>query len=239
MRASHETTALRTAVAALLIGVASAASADPAVTPETTPAPFDSAALRSGQPEGVDPAAIHAPPPAPAPAPVPPGSSPSLFGLLVDGGFPDGLGLSAVVRPWQPLRADAGVTYNVVGFGVRAGATLLPLTWAVSPLLRGEVGHMFESDASGLTESFGLRKSEATLLRAVSYDYASLQLGLQLGRGERFAFVLQGGLTWFRGPVKNFQAAFRAANPGSTLEIADPTVSGTVPSVTFGLLFFP
>ncbi|MFL5262602.1 MAG: hypothetical protein ACJ79E_18345 [Anaeromyxobacteraceae bacterium] len=163
-----------------------------------------------------------------------------MFGLLVDGGFPDGLGLSAAVRPWQPLRVDAGVTYNVVGFGVRAGATLLPLAFAVSPLLRGEVGHMFESDASGLAESFGLRKSDSVLLHAVSYDYASLQLGVQLGRGERFAFVFHAGLTWFRGPVKNFQAAFRSANPGSTVvEIADPTVSGTVPSATFGLLFFP
>lgn len=227
MRASHETTALRNLVAALLIGVASAASAEPALTAETAPAPPDAAA-------------IHAPPLAAAPAPAPPADGPSMFGLLVDGGFPDGLGLSAVVRPWQLVRADAGVTYNIVGFGVRAGATLLPLTWAVSPLLRGEVGHMFDADASGIAESFGLRRSESVLLRTVSYDYASLQLGVQFGRGERFAFVFQAGLTWFRGPVKNFQAAFRSANPTSTVvEIADPTVSGSVPTATFGLVFFP
>ena len=77
------------------------------------------------------------------------------------------------------------------------------------------------------------------LLQAVSYDYASLQVGVQLGRGERFAFFVQGGLTWFRGPVKNFQAAFRAAHPDSTLEIADPTVSGSVPCASIGLVFFP
>jgi hypothetical protein len=225
MRASHESTALRNVAAALLIGVASAASAEPLPTPETAPP---------------DAAAIRAPQLAASPAPTPPRASPSMFGLLVDGGFPNGLGLSAAVRPWQPLRADAGVTYNVVGFGVRAGATLLPFGSAVSPLLRGELGHMFESDASGLAETFGVAKSDASLLRAVSYDYASLQLGVQFGRGERFAFVLQGGLTWFRGPVKDFQAAFRASNPTSTVvEVADPTVSGTVPTVTFGFLFFP
>jgi hypothetical protein len=226
MRASHDTSALRNVVAALLIGVARAASAEPAPAPDPAPAPPETAAM-------------HAPQLAASPAPPPPGSSPSMFGLLVDGGFPNGLGLSAAVRPWQPIRADAGVTYNVVGFGVRAGATLLPFSWTVSPLLRGEVGHMFESDASGLAETFGVGNSDASLLRAVSYDYASLQLGVQFGRGERFAFVFHAGLTWFRGPVKNFQAAYRAANPGSTLEIADPTVSGTVPSATFGLLFFP
>src|SRR5690349_18933443 len=132
MRASHETPALRNLVAALLVGVASAASAEPVSAPDTAP-PTEAAAIR-------------APPVAASPAPTPAGSSPSLFGLLVDGGFPDGLGLSAVVRPWQLLRADAGVTYNVVGFGLRAGATLLPFSWTVSPLLRGEVGHMFESD---------------------------------------------------------------------------------------------
>ena len=167
-----------------------------------------------------------------------PGGAPT-FGLLLDGGFPDGVGLSAVLRPWRALRADAGVTYNVLGFGVRAGATLLPLRWAVAPLLRAEVGHAFESDASGLASSFGVRTSESVLLKAVSYDYASLQLGLQLGRGDRFALVVQGGLAWFRGPVKNFQAAVRAANPGSTLEAADPTVSGSVPCASIGFVFFP
>jgi hypothetical protein len=178
--------------------------------------------------------------------PEPPGSaSPAsqggarTFGLLLDGGFPDGLGLSAVARPWRALRADAGVTYNVLGFGVRAGATLLPLPWAVAPLLRAEVGHAFESDASGLASSFGLRTSESVLLKAVSYDYASLQVGLQIGRGDRFALVVQGGLAWFRGPVKNFQAAVRAASPGSTLEVADPTVSGSVPCASVGFVFFP
>jgi hypothetical protein len=227
MRASHETGALRNVAAALLIGVASAASAEPAAAPEAAPAPAETAAM-------------HAPQLAASPAPAAPGSSPSMFGLLVDGGFPDGLGLSAVVRPWQPLRVDAGLTYNVVGFGVRAGATVLPFSSTVSPLLRGEIGHMFDSDASGLAETFGVARSDASLLRAVSYDYASLQLGVQFGRGERLAFVFQAGLTWFRGPVKNFQAAFRSANPTSTVvEIADPTVSGTVPTATFGVVFFP
>jgi hypothetical protein len=218
---------MRNLIAAALVGVATAASADPSppALPDTIAArppedrsgspTFGSASLRSG----------------PTESPV--------FGLLVDGGFPDGVGLSAVARPWRGLRADAGVTYNVLGFGVRAGATLLPLPWAVAPLLRAELGHAFESDASGLAHSFGLRTSESLLLQAVSYDYASLQVGLQLGRSERFAFVVQAGLTWFRGPVKNFQAAVRASNPGSTLEVTDPTVSGSVPTASVGFVFFP
>jgi hypothetical protein len=218
---------MRNFIAAVLVGVATAASADPAplAIPDATAAPppengsgsppFDSTSLRSGRTEF------------------------PVFGLLLDGSFPDGVGLSAVARPWRALRADAGLTYNVLGFGVRAGATLLPLPWPVAPLLRAEIGHAFESDASGLASSFGVRTSESLLLKAVSYDYASLQVGLQLGRADRFALVVQGGLAWFRGPVKNFQAAVHAANPGSTLEVTDPIVSGSVPCASIGLVFFP
>ena len=174
---------MRNVLIVVLIGVATAASADP----------FDSASLRSGRTEGEpgslgaarterkpgslsaarterepgslgaarterepgslgaarterEPGSLGAArtegPPGPAGAAVTDGQrsdpaathearpeSLSMFGLLLDGGFPDGVGLSAVARPLRVVRADAGLSYNVLGFGLRAGATLLPLSW--------------------------------------------------------------------------------------------------------------
>lgn len=164
-----------------------------------------------------------------------------ILGLTIDGGFPDGFALSALLRPVRPLRLDAGVTYNIIGFGVRGGLTFIPFRSAIAPVLRGEYGHTFDGDATGLVGHFStLTDAERILLRNVSYDYASLQLGLEFGASDRFVFFARGGVAWFWTTVQNFQRAAQAAQGGgqTVSEAADPHVRGTVPTATLGVLFY-
>ncbi len=161
-----------------------------------------------------------------------------MLGLALDGGFPDGVALAALYRPVRPLRVDAGLTYNMIGFGVRGGATFVPFRWSLAPVLRAEYGHAFAGDATGLVGRFtALTPAEQILLRSVSYDYASAQLGLEIGASDRLVFFVRGGLAWFWTTLQDFQAAAQAANPSVT-SASDPKVSGTVPTATLGLLFY-
>ncbi len=161
-----------------------------------------------------------------------------MLGLTLDGGFPDGAALSAVFRPLRPLRLDAGVTYNMIGFGLRGGATFVPFRSAVAPILRAEYGHTFDGDATGFVGHFTtLTPAEQILLRSVSYDYASVQLGLEIGASDRLVFFARGGVAWFWTTVQNFQAAAQTANP-SVSSASNPNIRGTVPTATLGLLFY-
>ncbi len=168
----------------------------------------------------------------------PPEDRPPVLGLSLDGGFPDGVAISALFRPVRPLRLDGGITYNLIGFGLRGGLTFVPFRSAVAPVLRGEFGHTFQGDATGLVGHFTtLTPGEQLVLRDVSYDYASVQLGLELGASDRLVFFARGGLAWFWTTARNFQAAARLDNPNVS-EAADPNVHGTVPTATLGLLFY-
>jgi hypothetical protein len=163
---------------------------------------------------------------------------PPSLGLTLDGGFPDGIALSALYRPARPLRLDAGLTYNMIGFGLRGGVTVAPFRSSIAPVLRAEYGHTFSGDATGLVGNFtALTAAERLLLRSVSYDYASLQLGLEIGASDRLVFFARGGLAWFWTTVRNFQAAAQLENPSAT-DALDPKVRGTVPTATLGLLFY-
>ena len=164
-----------------------------------------------------------------------------ILGLTLDGGFPDGVAVSALLRPLRPLRLDGGVTYNTIGFGLRGGVTIVPFRSAIAPVLRGEYGHTFDGDATGIVGHFStLTEAERILLRSVSYDYASLQLGLEFGASDRFVFFVRGGIAWFWTTVQNFQQAAQTAQTGgqTVTEAADPHVHGTVPTATVGVLFY-
>src|SRR5258705_5328098 len=75
------------------------------------------------------------------------------FGLLVDAGVPGGAGLAAMFRPWRFLRAEGGVNWNTVSFGLRGGVTVIPFEWGVTPTLHLEGGHFFDGDASRFTSN--------------------------------------------------------------------------------------
>jgi hypothetical protein len=149
------------------------------------------------------PQAVEAAPPSPPvetvsakpPAPAPVRAEFNSLGMSVDAGVPDFGGVNLSYRPmgWHWLRLEGGVMSTGSNFGARAGLTLVPFHWAMRLTFTGEVGRMFQGDASGL-----LGQGDPTLsklLSSVGYDFANGHAGLEFG-SKNFGFFLRGGVSY-------------------------------------------
>ena len=167
-------------------------------------------------------------------------AEPGSLGVMVDAGVPDGVTGSLVFRPLSMLHVHAGVGTNLISYGVRGGASLYLLPFAISPSLNAEVGRYFAGNANDAAYRVGLTdESDMPLLREVGYDYANLHLGLDFGR-ERFSFYVHAGMSAVQGKVKHLDELIAEdAEEGLTFEVrGDPTVKLITPSARIGLLFF-
>jgi len=195
------------------------------------------------EPAPAPPPAVAPPPPVRAEAaPAEPkrggGDEAAAFGVMLDGGFPDGLGASLLYRPLWFARLHAGATYNFMGPGLRAGATVLPFQFFLTPTLSAEYGHTFDADASKLVSTFSkLTPSEKILLRSVGYDYLSVQLGLETGSPRTFAWFTRVGLSWVWPRFSDIQAAARAQSANIT-SVSRPKVRVVTPSFSAGVYLF-
>ena len=113
------------------------------------------------------------------------------LGVMVDAGVPDGVNIAAVWRPYYWLRVHGGGAHNSVGFGLRAGASVLPLDFWVTPSLVIEGGHFFrtriDTFLAGIT---GIDEGE--LPQEISYSYGNLHLGAEFIL-DRVTIYLRGG----------------------------------------------
>jgi hypothetical protein len=177
-----------------------------------------------------------------ATAAVEPARSLPLLGVMVDAGLPDGANASLVVRPFSWLRAHGGGGTNMIGKGVRAGATLLPFGGGPSATI--EVGHYFDGDANGVAKRFAGSTFSSPLLERVGYDYANAHLGLDFG-SRRATFYIHGGMSYVRADVHNFDsvvsstASMNGGNGSTEISInKDPTVRAWFPSAKLGLIVY-
>lgn len=162
------------------------------------------------------------------------------FGLMADVGVPDGGTASIMVRPAWPLRFHAGVSHNVVSYGYRAGVTLSPLPWAVSPTFTVDYGHYFEGDANSVVRMFsGDEEFSSPLLERVGYDYGNAHLGLEFGR-ERFTFYIHGGVSLIRTQVHGIDEQLGESDDGTTTITLtkDPEVDLITVSARLGFIFY-
>lgn len=157
----------------------------------------------------------------------------SHLGLAVSADVPSGATAELIFRPWRPLRLEAGVAYDLVSPGVTAGVTLAPFDALISPVLSVHAGRLFEGDASGLLH---VDPAVEPLLKRVGYDFASAELGLEIGRADAFAFTLCAGLAEVRSTVHGVDSALSLGT--SSIHVADPTVSAVVPAGRVGFVFF-
>lgn len=183
-------------------------------------------------------------PPAPAPAPLtsvaPPAGRLPLLGVMLTGGIPDGGVVSLVVRPRKWVRVDGGLAYNALSLGAQGGVTFVPFHWGLVPTLRVEGGRFFRSDVNEKVSRWAgdvptyLRPA----LEGFGYDYASAQLGLEVGSQGRFVFFLRGGLAWVRSEFGDGRALQDEDSPGTELDVKGLRVSATGPTASLGFLFY-
>jgi hypothetical protein len=158
------------------------------------------------------------------------------WGLVVEGGFPEGIAASLVYRPVSEVRLWAGPAWNYVGWGVQGGVTLVPWHLGVSPLLSLEAGRYFSADATFLAGSSGVPAEVEPLLTNVSYDYAAAHVGIEIGTRDAFAISLRAGLAYVS-MTANGTATSNVTSGGTTATVTftDPHVRGTMPSVKLGV----
>lgn len=176
-----------------------------------------------------------------APA-TPPPAAESLprFGLMLDAGLPDGAVISAVFRPVEPVRFTLGGAYNVAGFGVRGGIGWIPFRWAVSPTLNVEAGHYFDADLTWIVdEGNGVPQEVGPLLERVGYSYASAQLGLEIGSPSGISLSVRAGISYLWTVIHGVTQSIDAAGgTNAIVEVSDPRLRATLPSLKVGLLYY-
>lgn len=113
------------------------------------------------------------------------------LGVLLDAGVPDGANVAAVWRPFHWLRFHGGGSYNLVGFGLRGGVSLLPIHEWITPSLVVEGGYVFPGDLDGFIADVTGQENEG-LPQSAEYAYGNLHIGLEMGSSS-FTFYLRGG----------------------------------------------
>jgi hypothetical protein len=160
----------------------------------------------------------------------------SRVGLLIDAGFPEGGAVSVVYRPVPQVRLFAGPAWSVVAWGVQAGVTLVPWHLGISPVLSLEGGRYFSPDASFLARnSSGIPEELEPLLHDVTYDYAALHVGIEIGTRDAFALSLRAGLARVWLDARGTTTVTDSGGSGAVVTFSDPMLRGTLPSVKLGL----
>ena len=188
--------------------------------------------------------------PAPGPAAAAPSAedeySLTRFGLQLDAGAPGGAGAMLLVRPMWWLRLNAGLAYDVIGFGLRGGVTLAPGHFAVTPTLNLDAGHYFSGDANKFVTPSdpdpAVLAAEKSLLSHTTYTFASAQIGLEFGSQRRFAFYLRGGLAYLTTTVSGADlttvANSKAGGNNTTYKLGDAKFTSVLPTAALGFLIF-
>lgn len=164
-------------------------------------------------------------------------SAASPLGVMADVGVPDGANASIVLRPASVIRVHAGVGHNAISRGVRAGLTLRPLPFWVSPTLSVDYGRYPEGDANPLARMIaGDPELHASTLERIGYSYANAHVGLELGR-RRFAFYLRAGVSRVAGNLRNLSSISEDGATSITFA-EDPRATVWTPSARLGLVLF-
>jgi hypothetical protein len=195
-----------------------------------TPSPEPAAALARGDGAEHDPRAATA---SPIAREVPEPRS-KLLGVQLGAGAPQGFTVSAVVRPLTWLHGSVGFAHNILGPGVQASVTAVPLHWGFSPTFTLEGGRFFETDVSGRF-SGSFPKGLDPALQKFGYWFYSAQLGAEFGSQERFVFYVRGGLAWVRSGLGDVQSYHQGS---ATVDATNVRLYATTPTVNLGFLLY-
>ncbi len=159
------------------------------------------------------------------------------LGVAIGGGFPDLATASLLFRPMSHVRFFAGPSWGYIGWGVQGGVVLSPWNGAITPTLSLAGGRLFRSDVSFLAkDKGGVPEGIEPLLRKIDYQYAALDLGLELGSPRGFAVSLRLGLSYVS--IKATGTATYTSDSGAKVSFTDPSFHGTLPSVKVGFQYW-
>lgn len=161
------------------------------------------------------------------------------FGMTLDVGVPEVLGVSFLYSPLPWLTLHTGLTSDLGSAGLRGGITFAPWRYWIRPTLTLEGGYTFNGDATVLTKLFGHQGSE---LEELSYGYANAHLGVELG-SERVRFFLRGGISYVAASlgdvVQNPEPSTTAPSGSSTtVVLKNPSLSYFGPTGKIGLAVY-
>lgn len=206
----------------------------PAAPAVTAPAPDAPVGSSPGSPEAIASAAAASSP-----------QADKRLGFSLDVAFPDFLGLNAIFRPVHFLRLHAGPLYNGSGLGLRGGLSLVPLNFAFTPALTVEYGRYFPSSGTSIVNTlnrfvrpqiqFGAFEP---LVRNLSYEYVTAQLGLEVGPPQTFVFYLRLGLTLLNTRLNGSEETLRNVTGDPTLSVQDFRIRGAFPALKLGFIVY-
>lgn len=157
-------------------------------------------------------------------------------GFRFDVGIPDGAGASILVLPSQWFAVHVAALHNGAGAGVRVGGELIiPPFWRYFRFtLSGDLGSYSGGNASFIAGALPseLRGTVETALSHVSYQFASGQVGFELGT-KGFSFVLRGGLSYVDGALGSPSGSIGDVG----LTSSGVRIRGAFPSTRAGFLF--
>lgn len=161
------------------------------------------------------------------------------LGLMLDVGAPDGVGISAVVRPVRWLRINAGVTTNTLSLGVRGGISLVPLTAFITPSINLDLGHYFDANYNELVDRFGgIPLQTRAPINDVGFNYGGASLGLEFGKPERFSVSLRVGLARGSLVIDEAQQLLQDVTGDPDITATPLTFRFTTPAVKLGFLLY-
>lgn len=161
------------------------------------------------------------------------------LGVMLDVGAPDGVGVSAVLRPVRWLRINAGFTTNTLSLGVRGGISLIPLTAIVTPSINLDVGHYFDANYNKLVDRFGgIPLQTSVPINDVGFNYGGASLGLEVGKPDRFSVSLRVGLSRGSMVIDEAQQLLQDVTGDPDITAAPLTFRFTTPAVKLGFLLY-
>lgn len=174
-----------------------------------------------------------------APAENPTPSSKFGLGAMLDVGAPDGIGVSAVLRPTPWLRINTGITTNTLSLGVRGGISLIPLSTIVSPSINLDVGHYFNTNYNKLIDRLGGIPLKTTVpIDDVGYNYGGASVGLEIGKPERFSVYLRVGLAHGSMVIQDAEKLLQDVTGDPDITAKPLSLRFTTPTAKLGFLFY-
>jgi hypothetical protein len=145
-------------------------------------------------------------------------------GMNIDLSMPSGAAIGLDARlphvPWFKLGLSATAT---LAPGIRGNVLIDPINFPIAPVANIDIGHQFGFTVPTVNNS-----------PTVNFDYIDLQGGLGIGSRDGFRLLLMVGMTHMDVAINNFQGVVSSNAVGQNLTVADPSVTGWVPSAKLG-----